>query len=397
MKTKLRGVTTAITLLILLSVAAARGEQAKSSGQGQSILSNGPSLSAAGQLARQSVRGGTPVKSVTSRPMSLDPRAASSPSEVDLFELPEPKLQFPEDLSEDFSPAEECDCQTGSCLQGECYQCSAVCVPLCLRFKDLSVRIGAQGFTGPLNGGMDGSFGGMYGLNWGAPVPWLECFGLGMQLGANGVHSNGYGTSYTGSSRDQFFLTTGLFRRVDWGWQSGVVVDYLHEHWFYSTDMVQARGELSWKTQSTSELGFWFTASDRRQNVSGRVTPIGSMQSIDFSESISPIDMYSFFYRRSIMKTPGEVRFSAGWTGDSRGLLGADLSVPIAPRVALESNFLVLLPDQRDDSTRNEQETWNFGISLVWFPGATSTQALKSYYRPLLEMADNGRMILGPR
>jgi len=390
MKNKLRDVLTASTLLILLGGAAAGVEQAKLRGEGQSVLSNAPSLSAAGQLARQSVRGEPAFqKSIATH--------KSSDSESDPFELPEPVLQFPEDLSGDFSNPVMCDCQSGSCLQGECYRCAAVCVPLCLRLKDLSVRIGTQGFTGPLNGGMDGSFGGMYGLNWGAPVPWLECFGLGMQLGANGVHSNGYGTSYSASSRDQFFLTAGLFRRVDWGWQSGVVVDYLHEHWFYTTDMVQARGELSWKTQSTSELGFWFTASDRRRSVSGRVTPIGSMQAVDFSESISPIDMYSFFYRRSIMQTAGEVRLSAGWTGDSRGLLGADLSVPISPRLVMESNFLILLPDQRDHSTRNEQETWHFGISLVWYPGATSNQAMKSYYRPLLEVADNGRMILGSR
>lgn len=392
-----RNVFTASTFLIVLGGLAAGGEPSQVHGTGQSVLAKGPSLSAAGQEARRSVRREASSQAGIAEQIAINDPTTTVGSEAESIELPTPSLQFPEDLSGDYDHAPSCDCQSESCLQGECFRCNAVCVPLCLRFKDLSVRIGAQGFTGPLNAGMDGSFGGMYGLNWGAPVPWLESLGLGMQLGANGIHSNGYGTSYSASSRDQFYLTTGLFRRVDWGWQSGVVVDYLHEHWFYSTDMVQARGELSWKTQSTGELGFWFTASDRRRNISGVVTPIGGTQAVDFSESISPIDMYSFFYRRSIMQTAGEVRLSAGWTGDSRGLLGADLSVPISPRLAMESNFLVLLPGQRDHSTRNEQETWNFGISLVWYPGASSQQAMKSYYRPLLEVADNGRMILGPR
>ena len=66
-----------------------------------------------------------------------------------------------------------------------------------------------------------------------------------MQVGYRGVSSHYSGASFAEDSRDQGFLTAGLFRRVDWGLQGGAVVDILFDDWYYnSLTLTQLRGEL---------------------------------------------------------------------------------------------------------------------------------------------------------
>ena len=115
---------------------------------------------------------------------------------------------------------------------------------------------GVQGFTGPANRGGSGSFGFHEGFNWGLPLG-----GLAWQWGANWTQNNFDGSIFTADQRNQILLTAGLFRRVDWGLQGGVVVDYLHDDWYTTANLLQLRGELSWVYPYAHELGFWFATS----------------------------------------------------------------------------------------------------------------------------------------
>ncbi|MCC9608158.1 hypothetical protein LOC68_01395 [Blastopirellula sp. JC732] len=296
-----------------------------------------------------------------------------------------------------------CDsCGTGDCGPtcggcGQCDTCCMTCIPLCfkLNWDDFSVNAGVQGFKNGLNRGMDGSFGYNYGFNWGMPIGFLPKSGLGFQIGMSGSNANLYGASFTESTRDQTFFTVGLFRRVDWGWQGGVVFDHLKDQWYYDVEVSQVRGQLSWVFPGCNEIGFQFSASDKEGSGSTTITVPGTADvNIDVDETVGATNLYTFFWRHRLDNCGKSFRLFGGWTGDSQGILGADAHLPLTQCLALDSGFTFLLPDAQDDRTRNEEEAWNIGINLVWYPFSGSKCGSTSYYRPLFNVANNGDFIL---
>lgn len=284
--------------------------------------------------------------------------------------------------------------QKGDCCGGKgCVECFAIpCPQFC--FDNLEVRGGVQGFTGPVNRGQTGSFGFHEGVNWGAPVP---CFGgvLSMQVGANFTQSNLSGAEFTDERRHQTFLTGGLFRRVDWGLQGGVAFDYLSDDWYASYDVTQLRGEASWVFPCTHELGFWFTASlseDTTLSQFSGTTPSAT-------ETFEATDLYAFFYRRRLDGIDGgNARLYAGFTGESDGLIGADMQLPIACDLAVEAGFAYLIPEEGRGTTGrgHEHESWNIAIGVVWYPGSRTAYGA-DYSSPLFNVADNGSFMVGRR
>ena len=111
---------------------------------------------------------------------------------------------------------------------------------------------GSQSFSGPLNYqgasprfALGGSHGLSEGLNWAGPMPWIFCGLFTGQVGLRATQNNFYGSPIFDDRRDQLFVTAGLFRRVDYGLQGGLVFDALREDWYIKTDLSQLRGELS--------------------------------------------------------------------------------------------------------------------------------------------------------
>jgi hypothetical protein len=89
----------------------------------------------------------------------------------------------------------------------------------------------------------DSSFGFYGGFNFGIPLCRLTCGLLSGQFGVRSVSTNFDGNEFTTEDRRQIFVTTGVYRRVDYGLQFGVVADFLHEEWFTETDLIQLRAE----------------------------------------------------------------------------------------------------------------------------------------------------------
>jgi hypothetical protein len=257
----------------------------------------------------------------------------------------------------------------------------------------LEVVTGVQGFTGPANRGGSGSFGTHVGFNWGIPL--CGCFGA--QWGVNWTQSNFDGNYLTDDTRNQVFATAGLYRRVDFGFQGGLVVDCLHDEWDYKADLLQLRGELSWLWCGCNEIGFWFAAGvNDAENLQVRQPATTSTDDIVFATSRATLqvnDMYALFFRRQF-PLGGEGRMFAGLTGNGQGLLGGDAQLPINPRWSLRTNFLYVEPGDSDSGTgeRFARESWNVGISLVWTP-CPRDPCGRHYCRPLFNVADNGTFI----
>ncbi len=273
--------------------------------------------------------------------------------------------------------------------------CDSLVLTPCTLFPagNLEVSAGVQGFTGPRNRGGSGSFGFHQSVNWAVPFPAFAC--MGGQVGYRATQSNLSGAEFpnsttlldggvTAGSRQQSFLTAGLFRRVDMGVQGGVVVDFMSDDWYDTSDLVNLRGEISWVMDGVHDLGFWFTAGTGSTEI---------LNEASAPEEWEPTDLYAFFYRRQFGGCrEGEARLSAGWTGHGDGLIGIDARLPISPDWAVETNFAYLIPSEGTGggfTGGHAQESWNLGISLVWYPGRLFGQG-DYYYRPLFRVADNG-------
>jgi hypothetical protein len=278
---------------------------------------------------------------------------------------------------------------------GGCGGC--VWIPLCIFIPRppidcFEVFGGVQGFTGPANRGGSGSFGFHEGFNWGVP---LAGFVSG-QLGVNWTQSNFSSSFFTPDSRNQIFVTTGLFRRVDWGFQGGLVFDYLHDEWDYSADLAQLRGELSWLWCGCNEVGFWFTAGINNANNINIRQPVfasdGSIRVINANATLAVNDLYAFFFRRQFA-CGGQGRLFAGFTGNSQGLVGGDAQLPINPNWSLRSNFIFVTSGSSSTTDPGfTRESWNVGISLVWTPCPRGLGGA-NYNRPLFNVADNGSFV----
>ncbi|MGI9474272.1 MAG: DUF6666 family protein, partial [Rubripirellula sp.] len=141
---------------------------------------------------------------------------------------------------------------------------------------------GAQGYKGPLNyvstnqnnsairSGAS-SFGFYQGFNRGKSLKRLLGCGLATQIGARATQSNLSGAGFTTEHRYQVFVTGGVFRRVDYGLQGGLVLDYLNQDWYFQGRSVQLRGEVSWRTEACNTFGFQFMAGVRDENSSTTV------------------------------------------------------------------------------------------------------------------------------
>ncbi len=94
---------------------------------------------------------------------------------------------------------------------------------------------------------------------------------------------------FSQDDRNQLFLTVGAFRRVDYGLQGGLVIDYLKERWYYRSSLTQLRGELSFRTLAGSEFGFAFATGIEDKEIQ---ETFDSGVPTTLSTNISPIDTF---------------------------------------------------------------------------------------------------------
>ncbi|MEE2640819.1 MAG: DUF6666 family protein [Planctomycetota bacterium] len=275
----------------------------------------------------------------------------------------------------------------GDC--GVCDACRIYCPPYQLvSFADMEYFAGVQGFKGVPNLGQSGSFGFNEGINWGFPVPMFPLLSLSGQIGFRFTQSEFNGSNFTSDTRDQLFLTGGISRRVDYGLQMGVAVDYLNDNWYFDGSFAQLRSEFGLVGSCGNQIGFRLTANldDDSQDISDGLSAVGFTAINNFE----PVDTYRFFYRHAWdQMRGGHVEWMAGFTENGDGLVGTDFLIPIAERWALNSNFTCLLPTGNATATNQIDESWNVGLGLTWYPKGLSTWS-KLYHRPLFDVADNG-------
>ena len=295
-----------------------------------------------------------------------------------------------------------CDscCGTGGCDGYGCDSaCQVDCFPLFLPILRIDWNrfeffFGSQAYHNPMNDPTtgagtqtdSGSFGFHQGFNEGRNLrPWLGA-DLSAQFGLRATQSNIHGEDFTGETRNQIFLTGGLFRRVDYGLQYGVVLDYLNEDWYYQTDLLQLRGEVSWKMSACHNFGFHWMAGVSDDTVTTSVTNEAGA-AFAGSETLEASNQYRAFYRRLFGST-GEWTTYIGGTDDDHFILGSDIDVPLRSCFSMQVSSTYFSPDNESGIVDHQAEGWNLGISMVYRPGAH--HPANRYRRPMFDVADNG-------
>lgn len=283
-----------------------------------------------------------------------------------------------------------------------CGQCSALrdacCCQPCGWLLDWSrgeVWVGTNGFSGASSflgtaaaGQVAGNFGFQQGFNFGGRLPGVMGGQLGSQLGLRFTQTQLDSSSAGDDQRTQAFLTAGLFRRVDYGLQGGLVIDYLHDDWVYQADMLQLRGEVSFLFSPCHDAGFRF--SDSQQIDDTRAVIRGLTAPIDLR--LEGLNTYRFFYRARLGEAAASLtEFHAGFTEDWAAIFGAHLRTPLHQQLGLELDSVYLLPPE-ESGLPYTQAGWNLSLALVWSPGRCFGRD-RDYYRPLFAVADNGSFI----
>ena len=93
-------------------------------------------------------------------------------------------------------------------------------------------------------------------------------------------------------------------------------------------------------------------------------------------------DLFAFFYRKHF-SGGGEGRLWLGFTGQSGGLFGGDIRVPIGTSWALENDFQYHFPKHGKGQDGIREEAWSVNINFVWYPGRRADQIRRNPFRPL--------------
>ena len=293
----------------------------------------------------------------------------------------------------------------GACGTSCCTDRYNFCLPIFrINWCRFEFFAGVNSFTGPANFANQaatpvdsrngsGSFGFYEGSNQGFSLKRLFGLDLSSQFGTRATQSSLAGTEFTNETRNQIFVTGGLFRRVDFGLQYGLVVDYLNDDWWFHNDLVQLRGELSWNDGCDHEFGYQFM-SGVNDSTSG--TSVINAAGTNFLSTVSftSTDQHRLFFRGS-MGGGGQYFAFAGTTDNRDGLLGAGVSTAPRNGLAFQAGTAYLIPHEGRTAGRNENESWNLSMGVIYRPGGR--QACGRYCRPMFDVADNGTFMVDRR
>jgi hypothetical protein len=262
----------------------------------------------------------------------------------------------------------------------------AACLDNCLGplIREWSIFAGTQGFKGPIDLGTNGNFGFNEGFNLAGPIIPFPRFGIGYQAGARFTQSDLSGNIFGTNTREQQFLTGGIFHRAyrHRGLQWGVVYDWVSENYYTKNSLAQIRAEISFLTGCGHEIGF--LGSQGLKEDTNDLVP---------NFILRPTDQYNLFYRHTTERG-AQGRIFGGVTGQSLGIFGADFRVPMSNRVEFNGGFTYISPDNGQNGGGQQDESWGLGMNIAWFFGRRKDGVHNTPYRPLFNVADNGSLML---
>ena len=253
---------------------------------------------------------------------------------------------------------------------------------------NLTVFGGVSGFRNAVDAGRNGNFGFSEGVNWAGPAT-PQCT-VSAQLGFRAIQSNinGSGDISDKRSRNQYFVTAGLFKRdLSFPVQGGVAFDWLDDDFYGKVKVRQFRCELSARTFSNLEYGFLggFGVSKKGNAfINRREDPTG------LSHYGVEAQNYYLLFLRKHFSAGGVAEFRGGLTERGDTILSAFAEFPLNDRLAFHGGFTTMIPEEGRGRNGYRRESWDVSVGFVFYFRGGACSKPCNPCRPMFNVADNG-------
>ena len=278
---------------------------------------------------------------------------------------------------------ESCEtCETEGYFSGLCGRLSSLSGPIPLTFgmgffDNLTWFSDVTTFKTELNSGA-GTLGFGEGINWSIPVTPQGT--ITAQYGVRAVQ----GEMFFPTSRNQLFMTAGLFKRLDiLPVHYGAAIDWLQDRSQLGTaKMRQMRAEVSARTRRNLEFGFMGAFDVFRD----RATPSA------LGEEVIAQDYYLLFARKHL-ESGGHAELRGGLTSRGDIMFSAFGEKALCDRLAVTGGVSLLAPTEGRSEEGYYRESWtmSLGVVLYFRGGAINRQV--NLYRPLFDVAGNNSFL----
>lgn len=284
------------------------------------------------------------------------------------------------------------DSSVGCGNTSSCWE--ALASETCPRFN-LQIWSGYESFRGIADGTQTNN-GGVTGFNAGAPLPWLEQYGIGAQFGASSGSYDLMGRPTFESNRwqQQYYLTAGIFRRTNENsaWSFGLAYDWsINDNFGQFSDepfLSQWRAQLGYAINPTDEIGIWGTWIDRTDTSAGVRT----------YRPVSQINLY-WHHKYTCLNADTWTWIGQPSNGPRGGngtygefLVGSNNQVAITDRLAIYINAAMLKPSANAGTAGSNELGYQLATGFVFYPtcGARSCSVAGRRWAPLMPVANNG-------
>ncbi len=263
-----------------------------------------------------------------------------------------------------------------------------------------SASIGFDYFRSIPEGSYEGNSGGFISANFGAPLPFLSCYGLDMQLGGSyGVYDwDGRNSVDSNGVQQQFFITTGIsgqaFCNSDFNF--GLVFDDMINKNFgelaESPNLSQIRFQVGYLLCCTDEFGFWGTAhtNTAHKNSSGIGVRYRAINQINlfwrhFFENCAYTMVWAGTpYQKSLMSSSGRA---------GNYIVGASFSVPLNHCFSIDGHASYMGGRSFHSQFRSLNYASNVCIALTYAFGAGYCGCEETCSAPYLPVANNSNFL----
>ncbi|MBS0209586.1 MAG: hypothetical protein JSS27_11605 [Planctomycetes bacterium] len=239
------------------------------------------------------------------------------------------------------------------------------------------------------------------GANLGMPVPLFSRLGLGYQVGASyGAYNLGGSPDRqipTTDNTDQWFVTTGFFRRGTASCPVSMGVGY---DWMI-TDNFGVFSQSPTLGQGRARLGYAFTARNEF-GIQGSWRETLDIKNVNGTPTLfRPISQGSLFWNHKFLWRGAESMMWCGITDqrranddDSYGKMtfGGSFNYPLSDRLAIATNGQTW---NTTTAGASRQQVYNFSVSLVFYPRRTarSSTIVGRQWMPYLPVANNANFM----
>ena len=291
-------------------------------------------------------------------------------------------------------------CGDGSCCNLGCDACPC---------RGIVGFFGVDAFKGVSDGDYQSNFGAVTGLNACLPVPGLQNYGIGWQLGMSyGVYDfDGRDSSFDHQAecQEQIFVTTGFFHKAegDRRLSYGVVYDWMiNNNWgVFGTapTLGQWRGQIEYAVSGCNSFGVWGCVRDLRSQQRTR-----DVYGFPVFVETRGVDQVNVFWHH---------KFEAGadswlWFGfpDNGSLsedgslgswmIGARVEVPLSERLALYANGSYFRPTAAAGPDASIASGFDVSMGVTWYFGgqACSHSINGACWLPYLPVANNSTFLV---